>query len=100
MKRILFLIMVLFVVGFARGDSRTSQDPLVVNSRTIALKFENSRVRVLEATLKPGDKEKTHSHPAYVIYVIQGGKIAQSGTYKELIEADGPFKELATRQLS
>src|ERR1051325_7515708 len=74
MKRIYFLILVLFVVGFARGDARISQDPLVVNSKSIALKFENSKVRVLEATLKPGDKEKTHSHPAYVIYVIQGGK--------------------------
>jgi quercetin dioxygenase-like cupin family protein len=74
MKRIYFLIVVLFVVGFARGDAGLSQDPLLVNAKTIALKFENSKVRVLEATLKPGDKEKTHSHPAYVIYVIQGGK--------------------------
>src|SRR5690349_3180411 len=75
MKRIYFLVIVLIVVGFARGDSRISQDPLVVNAKTIVLKFENSRVRVLEATLKPGDKEKTHSHPAYVIYVIEGGKV-------------------------
>ena len=74
MKRLYFLVLVLFVVGFARGDARISQDPLVVNSKTIALKFENARVRVLEAELKPGDKEQTHSHPAYVIYVIQGGK--------------------------
>ena len=80
MKRILFLIPVLLVVGFARGDSRVSQDPLVVNSKTIALKLENSRVRVLEATLKPGDKEKTHSHPAYVIYVIAGGKARNHAT--------------------
>src|SRR5690349_13304834 len=75
MKRIYFLVIVLIVVGFARGDSRISQDPLVVNAKTIVLKFENSRVRVLEATLKPGDKEKAHSHPAYVIYVIEGGKV-------------------------
>jgi quercetin dioxygenase-like cupin family protein len=86
MKRIYFLILVLFAFGFVRGDSRVSQDPLEVNSKTIALKFENSRVRVLEATLKPGDKEKTHSHPAYVIYVIHGGKTrshAADGTVSE-----------------
>ena len=86
MKRLYFLILMLFVVGFARGDSRASQDPLVVNSESIALKFENSKVRVLEATLKPGDKEKTHSHPAYVIYVIEGGKTrnhAADGTVTE-----------------
>jgi quercetin dioxygenase-like cupin family protein len=86
MKRIYILIFVLLVCGFARGD----QDPLVVNSSTIVLKLENSRVRVLEATLKPGDKEKTHSHPAYVIYVIAGGKFrnhAADGTI-----TDGEFK--------
>src|SRR5438045_4076143 len=82
MKRIFILILVLLVCGLVRGD----QDPLVVNSRTIVLKLENSRVRVLEATLKPGDQEKTHSHPAYVIYVIAGGKVrnhAADGTVTE-----------------
>ena len=76
MKRIYILTLMLLVGGLVRSDvgSTSSQDPLIVNSSTIALKLENSRVRVLEATLKPGDKEKTHSHPAYVIYVIQGGK--------------------------
>ena len=86
MKRIFVLICVLLVAGLVRGD----QDPLKVNSKTIALKLENARVRVLEATLKPGDKENTHSHPAYVIYVIAGGKFrnhAADGTV-----TDGEFK--------
>src|SRR5215470_2637847 len=91
MKRI-YLVLVLLAIGFVRSDVAVSraQDPLVVNSKTIALKLENSRVRVLEATLKPGDKEKTHSHPAYVIYVIAGGKFrnhAADGTV-----TDGEFK--------
>ena len=88
MKRASILMFALLMTGFVRGDaSATSgQDPLTVNSKTIALKLENSRVRVLEATLKPGDKEKTHSHPAYVIYVIEGGKFrnhAADGTATE-----------------
>jgi len=92
MKRIYILLPVLLVVGFFRGDAiaTRAQDPLVVNSKTIALKLENPRVRVLEATIKPGDKEKTHSHPAYVIYVIAGGKFrnhAADGTV-----TDGGFK--------
>jgi NHLM bacteriocin system ABC transporter ATP-binding protein len=33
------------------------------------------------------------------IYVLQGGKVAQSGTYEELMSQEGPFKELASRQL-
>jgi quercetin dioxygenase-like cupin family protein len=90
MKRICILIFALVVTGFARGDASMSQDPLVVNTKTAVLKLENARVRVFEATLKPGDKENLHSHPAYVIYVIQGGKFrnhAADGTVSE-----GEFK--------
>jgi quercetin dioxygenase-like cupin family protein len=88
MKRIYILVFVVLATGFVRGDASVTreQDPLKVNSDTIALKLENSRVRVLEATLKPGDKEKTHSHPGYVIYVIAGGKFrnhAADGTVTE-----------------
>lgn len=88
MKRIYILIFALLVMGFVRGDASVTraQDPLAVNSKTIALKLENSRVRVLEATLKPGAKEELHSHPAYVIYVIAGGKFRNHG-------ADGTVTE-------
>jgi len=77
MKRIYILMFALLATGFVRSDASITraQDVLVVNSKTIVLKLENPRVRVLEATLKPGDKEKTHSHPAYVIYVIAGGRV-------------------------
>ncbi len=92
MKRVYILMFVLLVTGLVRGDASVTrvQDPLIVNAKTIALKLENSHVRVLEATLKPGDKEQTHSHPAYVIYVIAGGKFrnhARDGTV-----TDGEFK--------
>jgi quercetin dioxygenase-like cupin family protein len=52
----------------------SAQDPAVVNAKTIRVRFENDRVRVLEATLPPGVKEQVHSHPAYVIYVLEGGR--------------------------
>ena len=92
MKRFLVLVVVLLVTGIARSDASVArtQDPLVVNSKTIALKLENPRVRVLEATLKPGDKEQTHSHPAYVIYVIEGGKFRNHATDGTV--TDGEFK--------
>jgi quercetin dioxygenase-like cupin family protein len=92
MKQLLVLVLVLLVTGIARSDASVTreQDPLVVNSKTIALKLENPRVRVLEATLKPGDKEQTHSHPAYIIYVIEGGKFRNHATDGTV--ADGEFK--------
>jgi beta-alanine degradation protein BauB len=88
MRRIYILMFVLLVTVFVRGDAGKppEQDPAKVNADTITLKMENSRIRVLEATLKPGDKEKTHSHPAYVVYVIEGGKVrnhAADGTVRE-----------------
>ena len=92
MKRMYILMIVLVATGFvlpAAGlvhSDKLGQDPLVVNADTIKLRLENSRVRVLEATLKPGAKEKTHSHPAYVIYVIEGGRVRTHG-------ADGTFTE-------
>ena len=90
MKRTLILASALIVFAFARGDAGTTnrQDPLVVNSKTIALKLENNRVRVLEAMLKPGDKEKTHSHPAYVIYVIAGGRVRSHNVDGTATETD------------
>ena len=88
MRRVCILLFVLLTTGFVRSDAGTmrEQDPLTVNSNTISRRLENDRVRVLEAVLKPGDKEKTHSHPAYVIYVIAGGKVrnhAVDGTVSE-----------------
>ncbi|HJT67259.1 MAG TPA: cupin domain-containing protein [Pyrinomonadaceae bacterium] len=91
MKRMYIVIAALLATGFLRGDvalTRSTQDPLVVNSKTIALKLENDRVRVLEATLKPGDKEAVHSHPAYVIYVIEGGKVRTHGVDGSAVEAE------------
>jgi quercetin dioxygenase-like cupin family protein len=33
-------------------------------------KFENDRVRVLELRLKPGEREKQHRHPQYLLYAL------------------------------
>ena len=81
--------------------SVSAQDPAVVNSKTIKVKFENDRVRVLEAELPPGVKEQVHSHPAYVIYVQAGGKVrnyAADGktTESELKTGDVLYREPLT----
>jgi quercetin dioxygenase-like cupin family protein len=68
--------------------SVSAQDPVVVNSKTIKVKFENDRVRVLEAELPPGVKEQVHSHPAYVIYVLAGGKVRNYAVDGKTTEAE------------
>ncbi len=50
-----------------------AQDVAKVNPKTITVKLDNARTRVLEAVLPPGAKEQMHSHPASIIYVLTGG---------------------------
>lgn len=72
--------------------SAPAQDPAVVQSETVKVKFENEKVRVLEAILPAGVKEQVHSHPAYVIYVQTGGKVrnyASDGKVTETELKDG-----------
>jgi quercetin dioxygenase-like cupin family protein len=78
-----------------------AQDPAVVNAKTVKIKFENEKVRVLEAELPPGTKEAVHSHPAYVIYVQAGGKVRNYGadgktTESELKTGDVLYREPLT----
>ena len=39
------------------------------------LLLENEYVRVLEYSLKPGEKDEPHTHPAKSSYVVSGGKL-------------------------
>lgn len=89
MKRIYILVFVLLATGFMRSDASVNpeQDAAKVNAKFITVKVDNPRVRVFESTLKPGDKEALHSHPASIIYVIEGGKFrnhAADGTVTEI----------------
>src|SRR2546430_5736838 len=93
--------LIIFEITVAFIAAAYAQDPAVVNSKTIKVRFENDRVRVMEATLPPGVKEQVHSHPAYVIYVLEGGRYrnyASDGkvTEGELKTSDVLFREPLT----
>jgi beta-alanine degradation protein BauB len=75
-----------------------AQDPAVVNSKTIRVRFENDRVRVLEATLPPGVKEQVHSHPAYVIYVLEGGRYRNYASDGKVTEGELKADEVLFRE--
>lgn len=51
------------------------EDPAVVNPESITVRLENDSVRVMEAVLPPGFKEKLHKHPGYVMYILDGGSV-------------------------
>jgi quercetin dioxygenase-like cupin family protein len=64
-----------------------AQDPVKAAPQAFKELLNNSEVRVLEYTSKPGQKEAMHSHPAILLYVIQGGKLKSTtpdGTSKEI----------------
>jgi len=97
MRRVPALAALVFLVATIAA----AQDPAVVNAKTVKVKLENARVRVLEATLQPGDKEQMHSHPAYITYVLAGGKVrnhAADGkvTESELAAGDTYYREPLT----
>jgi len=52
-----------------------AQDPVKAAPGAFKERLNNSEVRVLEYSSKPGQKEAMHSHPAVLLYVIQGGKL-------------------------
>src|SRR6266513_1566021 len=82
--------LIIFEITVAFIAVAYAQDPAVVNSKTIKVRFENDRVRVLEANLPPGVKEAVHSHPAYVIYVVEGGRYRNYASDGKVTE--GEFK--------
>lgn len=41
----------------------------------LTVKFENEHVRVLELLLKPGQSERQHSHPQYVLYPLNDYRV-------------------------
>ena len=53
----------------------TNLDAVKVAPESYKVLLENDRVRVLEYRIKPGKKDPTHSHPAYIVYAFTAGKI-------------------------
>jgi|SRR5687768_15719996 beta-alanine degradation protein BauB len=65
-----------------------AQDPTAVAPGLYKKVFENDQVRVLEVSVKPGEKIATHSHPAHVAYVVEGGKLKITDSTGKPMEAD------------
>ena len=65
----------------------------MVNAKTVTVKLDNAQVRILEAVLPPGVQEMLHSHPACVMYVIEGGKVRNhlaNGKVRRIRAGHGP----------
>jgi quercetin dioxygenase-like cupin family protein len=52
-----------------------ARDAVEVAPNVYKVLFENDRVRLLEARVKPGDSSAMHSHPDYLVYTLDGGTV-------------------------
>ena len=59
----------------ALAASLAAQDAAKVSPKTVHVKLDNDRVRVLEAMSEPGEREGMHSHPASIVYVVEGATL-------------------------
>jgi beta-alanine degradation protein BauB len=65
----------LFTAGFlCCSISVWAEDLCTVAPGNCRVLKEDAKVRVLEFNAKKGDKTPIHSHPAYVVYIVKGGK--------------------------
>ena len=50
-------------------------DAIKASPKQFKILLENNHVRVLQYTLKPGEKDEWHTHPPKSSYVVSGGKL-------------------------
>lgn len=65
-------------------------DPVKVSSKNYRTLLENDRVRVLEMTLRAGEKDEVHSHPSETVYFVKGTKVRIHLENGETLDADIP----------
>lgn len=99
MTRPIFILLISFLIISCNQNSKQGDSNLLTKSSvslnrkklteidTIEIDFvestpnktkillENEYVRVIEYTLKPGEKDSTHTHPPKTAYVISGGQL-------------------------
>jgi hypothetical protein len=50
-------------------------DPVIVDPDKFSARFENERVRVLEARIPPGEGHGMHWHPQHLVYTLSPYKV-------------------------
>jgi quercetin dioxygenase-like cupin family protein len=63
-------------------------DALEAAPNVYTVLFENERLRLIEARVKPGDSSPLHSHPAGLIYVVSGGQVAFTSSSGERVDVE------------
>ncbi len=73
-----FVLSAGLLVLAACSDPEAYRDPIKVSPDIYTVLGENDNVRVLEASLAPGQETEAHSHHESVVYVLEGGVLSVS----------------------
>ena len=94
---VLFFILIIIAGGcYNSGNEKNKEttptqiniDPVKVSPDKFKVLLENQYVRVVQYSLKPGEKDNWHTHPAKSSYVVAGGKLKVFLANGETIIAD------------
>jgi quercetin dioxygenase-like cupin family protein len=88
---VLFLAATMVVLSPGKS---LAQDPVSVSPKNYRILMENDDVRVLEASLKPGEKTPLHSHPKHLVYVLEPGDITLTTDDGKVTEIKAKKEEL------
>ncbi len=73
---------------FALAGVSWAQDPVAATPGIYKVLHENDSVRILELIYQPGQSENWHSHPRYLFYVVEPGKLQVENQSGEIHEYD------------
>ncbi|HLF30049.1 MAG TPA: hypothetical protein VI566_03370 [Xanthomonadales bacterium] len=73
--KIIAALFVLAVLAVSTSVAQDQIDPVSASPGLYRVLLENEHVRVVEYRIEPGQKEPWHTHPAKVMYVIEGGTL-------------------------
>jgi quercetin dioxygenase-like cupin family protein len=59
----------------SKSQQSTPIDPVAASPRQFTVLLDNEHVRVVEYTLRPGERDQWHTHPPKVSYVVSGGEL-------------------------
>jgi quercetin dioxygenase-like cupin family protein len=65
-----------------------AQDAAAAAPNVYTVLFENDRVRLLEARVKPGDSSALHAHPNYLVYGLEDGRVTFTASSGESVDVE------------
>ena len=70
------ILLILLMLSIPLGaEEIKAVDPVSVSPEKFTVILENNHLRVIEYSLKPGERDDWHTHPAKLSYVLESGTL-------------------------